>query len=200
MAHISCRAISAATSRAPVAFGCACVRKAEHYTRHWRQTRVSVALSDPCPLALISEQATGTSVRHQPPSQAEDTQTVVHTRDAHPPTQQRCLTHCSRCASWESSPSPPPATSRTVPVEGNERCRRRASDRWGSFSCPPCFLPRYHLWLCEVCKVFFFLCFGGLGLEMSLSWANTNFMWASVYRIFYWILLNVSDLDLGSGV
>lgn len=45
--------------------------------------------------------------------------------------QQRCLTPCPPCASWDLSPSPPPATSRTAPEEGNERCRRAGSDRWG---------------------------------------------------------------------
>lgn len=48
--------------------------------------------------------------------------------------QQRCLTPCPPCASWDLSPSPPPATSRTAPEEENERCRRVGSDRWGPVS------------------------------------------------------------------
>lgn len=67
-------------------------------------------------------------------------------------TQQRCLTPCLRCASWDSSPSPPPVTSRTAPEEGSERCRRLDSDRWGPLSALP---------LCHS--------FGKLGLEISLS-------------------------------
>lgn len=51
--------------------------------------------------------------------------------------QQRCITPCSSCASWDSSPSPPPATSRTAPGEGRERCRRLEADRFGASSLRP---------------------------------------------------------------
>lgn len=42
-----------------------------------------------------------------------------------------CLSPRSSCPFWDSSLSPPPATSRTAPEEGNERCRRPESDRFG---------------------------------------------------------------------
>lgn len=64
------------------------------------------------------------SVRHQ--HQAED----IHSSTEEP--QQSCLTPCSPCASWDSSPSPPPATSRTAPEEARERCRTPAWDRWAN--------------------------------------------------------------------
>lgn len=51
--------------------------------------------------------------------------------------QQPCLTLRSSCASWHLSHSPPPVTSRTAREEGNERCRRLGSDRFG----PSSFLP-----------------------------------------------------------
>lgn len=51
--------------------------------------------------------------------------------------QQRCITPCSSCASWDSSPSPPPATSRTAPGEGREPCRRLGADRFGTSSLHP---------------------------------------------------------------
>lgn len=135
MAHIWCRAISAATSRTlHTHVGGLRVRMhvGSRTARHWRQIRLSIALSDHVHV-LISEESTGTSVRHPPRRR-----TLTGARRSST-NQQRCLTPCSLCASWDSSPSPPPVTSRTAPEEGNERCRRLGSDRWGPMSFLPSF-------------------------------------------------------------
>lgn len=79
--------------------------------------RAPAALSDRVHV-LISEQSAGTAVKR--PHRRRWIQN-----------QQRCLTPCPPCASWDLLPSPPPATSRTAPEEGSERCRRLRSDRWG---------------------------------------------------------------------
>lgn len=78
--------------------------------------------------------------------------------------QQRCLTLCSSCASWDSSPSLPPVTSRTAPEEGNERCRRLGSDRFGPLS----FLSSFG-------KSSFLKSFGSVGLEIfpSCLWVKS---------------------------
>lgn len=96
--------------------------------RRWRQIRVSIAFVRSCPSAYKWGES-GHQSSH-PPSQ-QDIQ--VRSRSS-TTSQQRCLTPCSPCASWDSLRSPLPATSRTAPEEGSGRCQRLGSDRWGPLS------------------------------------------------------------------
>lgn len=120
--HVRCD-LSRARPRTHVAFGCACTRTAE---RHWRQIGVSVAFAGSCPSAYKWGVLPGQRTHTHASTQAE---TTLPERPS--PNQPRCLTPRSPCASWDSSPSHPPVTSRTAPVEGNERSPRPGSDRWG---------------------------------------------------------------------
>lgn len=65
-----------------------------------------------------------------------------------------CLSPRSSCPCWDSSLSPPPVTSRTAPGEGNERCRRPGSDRFGEEDDHSSF----PLIFCQQ-VFFFFVCF-----------------------------------------
>lgn len=106
------------------------VARVENITaRRWRQLQLSIAWAGHVHV-LISEERRGASVRHPSRSGTSATgarRSLTHTH------QQRCLSLCSSCASWDSSRSPPPVTSKTAPEEGNERCRRLGSDRFGPF-------------------------------------------------------------------
>lgn len=132
MAHIGCKATSAATSRAhaartPVAFGRAQMWKAERRGTDVK-LRVSIAFVRSCPCAYKWGMETDIC---QTSTQVGN---VSFRCPALTQNQQRCLTPRSSCAFWGSSLSPPPATSKTALEEGNGRCQRLGSDRFGHLS------------------------------------------------------------------